>query len=160
MHHIALFDCFVLFYDCIVFLKLLCQNTHNAMASMWVSQPALPVLFLRCWGIFFTAGLLNQWIVADCFLQILFFSAVFHGCGKGNEEGVECLLRWGGRIALNTAHLSRSLQVVIGTLLQEEKTTLLNSVSRERPQVISPCIFNLHVVHIIFMIMMLGITTN
>ena len=32
--------------------------------------------------------------------------AVFHRCGKGNEEGLECLQRRGGRIVLNTAHLS------------------------------------------------------
>ena len=33
-------------------------------------------------------------------------SAVFHRCGKGNEEGLECLQRRAGRIVLNTAHLS------------------------------------------------------
>lgn len=32
--------------------------------------------------------------------------AVFHGCGKGNEEVLEHLQRHGGRIVLNTAHLS------------------------------------------------------
>ena len=32
--------------------------------------------------------------------------AVFHRCGKGNEEGLECLQRRAGRIVLNTAHLS------------------------------------------------------
>ena len=33
-------------------------------------------------------------------------STVFHGCGKGNEEELERLQRRGGRIVLNTAHLS------------------------------------------------------
>ena len=33
-------------------------------------------------------------------------SAVSHRCGKGNEEGLECLQRRAGRIVLNTAHLS------------------------------------------------------
>ena len=37
--------------------------------------------------------------------------AVFHGCGKGNEEGLECLQRRGGRIVLNTAHLSTDQMV-------------------------------------------------
>ena len=32
--------------------------------------------------------------------------AVFHRCGKGNEEGLECLQRRAGRIVLNTAYLS------------------------------------------------------
>ena len=32
--------------------------------------------------------------------------AVFHRCGKGNEESLECLQRRAGRIVLNTAHLS------------------------------------------------------
>ena len=32
--------------------------------------------------------------------------AVFHRCGKGNEEGLECLQRRAGRIVLNTAHSS------------------------------------------------------
>ena len=38
-------------------------------------------------------------------------SAVFHRCGKGNEKGLECLQRRGGRIALNTAHLSTEQMV-------------------------------------------------
>ena len=37
--------------------------------------------------------------------------AVFHRCGKGNEEGLECLQRQGGRIVLNTAHLSTEQMV-------------------------------------------------
>ena len=37
--------------------------------------------------------------------------AVFHRCGKGNEEGLECLQRRGGRIVLNTAHLSTEQMV-------------------------------------------------
>ena len=32
--------------------------------------------------------------------------AVFHRCGKGNEEGLECLQRRAGRMVLNTAYLS------------------------------------------------------
>ena len=32
--------------------------------------------------------------------------AVFHRCGKGNEDSLECLQRRAGRIVLNTAHLS------------------------------------------------------
>ena len=32
--------------------------------------------------------------------------AVFHRCGKGNEESLECLQRRAGRIVLNIAHLS------------------------------------------------------
>ena len=40
-------------------------------------------------------------------------SAVFHRCGKGNEKGLECLQKRarGGRIALNTAHLSTEQMV-------------------------------------------------
>ena len=37
--------------------------------------------------------------------------AVFHGCSKGNEEGLECLQKRGGRIVLNTAHLSTNQMV-------------------------------------------------
>ena len=37
--------------------------------------------------------------------------AVFHRCSKGNEEGLECLQRRGGRIVLNTAHLSTEQMV-------------------------------------------------
>ena len=32
--------------------------------------------------------------------------AVFHGCGKGNEEELECLQRRTARIVLKTVHLS------------------------------------------------------
>ena len=32
--------------------------------------------------------------------------AVYHRCGKGNEEGLECLQRRAGRIVLNNVHLS------------------------------------------------------
>ena len=32
--------------------------------------------------------------------------AVLHGCGKGSEENLERLQRRGGRIVLNTSHLS------------------------------------------------------
>ena len=40
-------------------------------------------------------------------LQILdYCGAVFHRCGKGNEDSLECLQRRTGRIVLNTAHLS------------------------------------------------------
>lgn len=85
--------------------------------------------------------------------------AVFHGCGKGNEKGLECLQRQGGRIALNTPHLSTE-QIVTSLgwelLQEEEKTTLLNWLkiaSREGPQAISPNILNLK--DIIFMIMTL-----
>ena len=31
---------------------------------------------------------------------------VLHGCGRGNKEELERLQRRGGRIVLNTAHLS------------------------------------------------------
>jgi len=85
--------------------------------------------------------------------------AVFHGCGKGNEKGLECLQRQGGRIALNTPHLSTE-QIVTSLgwelLQEEEKTTLLNWLkiaSREGPQAISPNILNLK--DIMFMIMTL-----
>ena len=85
-------------------------------------------------------------------------------CGKGNEEGLECLQRRGDRIVLNTAHLSteRWLQVLVGTSLrEEEKTALLNwlkRASRERPQIIFKITFNLN--DMIFMIMILRIRTN
>jgi len=36
---------------------------------------------------------------------------VFHGCGKVNEEVLECLQRHGGRIVLNTTHLSTEQMV-------------------------------------------------
>lgn len=38
-------------------------------------------------------------------------SAVFHGCGKGNDEELERLQRRGGRIVLKTAHLSTEQMV-------------------------------------------------
>ena len=39
------------------------------------------------------------------FLSILdYCGAVFHGCGKRNNEGLECLQRQVGRIVLNTTH--------------------------------------------------------
>ena len=56
----------------------------------------------------------------SCFNQFRFSpildycGAVFHGCGRGNEKGLEyleCLQRRGGRIVLNTAHLSTEQMV-------------------------------------------------
>ena len=45
-------------------------------------------------------------------LEPLYYcGAVFYRCGKGNEEGLECLQRRGGRIVLNTAHLSTEQMV-------------------------------------------------
>ena len=54
----------------------------------------------------------------SCFNQFRFSpildycGAVFHGCGRGNEKGLEyleCLQRRGGRIVLNTAQRSQTL---------------------------------------------------
>ena len=90
--------------------------------------------------------------------------AAFDGCGKGNEEGLECLQRRGGRIVLNTAHLSTDQMVTsLGwdTLTRRRENhivKLVESASRERPQVIFPIIFNLN--DMIFMIIILGIRTN
>ena len=74
--------------------------------------------------------------------------ALFHGCGKGSEKVLERLQRRGGRIVLNTAHLSTEQMVTsLGwdTLTRRREITLLiwlKSASRERPQVISLNIFN------------------
>ena len=51
-------------------------------------------------------------IILLIILPILdYCGAVFHGCGKGNEEGLECLQRRAGRIVLNTAHSSTEQMV-------------------------------------------------
>ena len=78
--------------------------------------------------------------------------AVFHRCGKGNEEGLECLQRRGGRIVLNTAHLfTEQIVTSLGwDTLTRRRTGPFPCRSRERPQVISPNIFNLK--DIMFMI--------
>ena len=39
-------------------------------------------------------------------LQCHYCCAVFHGCGKGNEEELECLQRRAAGIVLKTVHLS------------------------------------------------------
>ena len=57
--------------------------------------------------------------------------AVFHGCGKGNEEVLERLQRRGGRIVLNTAHLSTEQMVTsLGwdTLTRRRENHIVNLV--------------------------------
>ena len=73
--------------------------------------------------------------------------AVFHICGKGNEECLESLQRRGGRIVLNAAHpFTEQMFTSLGwdTLTRRRETHMLNwlkSASREWPQVISRNIF-------------------
>ena len=59
--------------------------------------------------------------------------AVFHGCGKGNEEVLERLQRRGGRIVLNTAHLSTEQMVTsLGwdTLTRRRENHIVNLVEK------------------------------
>ena len=88
--------------------------------------------------------------------------AVFHGCGKGNEEVLERPQKHGGGTVLNIAHLSTEHMV---TSLRQDtltrKATILiwlKSTSREWPKVISLHIFILK--DIILMNVTLGIRTN
>ena len=48
----------------------------------------------------------NRLFKSMILLILDYCGAVFHRCGKGNEEGLECLQRRAGRIVLNTAYLS------------------------------------------------------
>ena len=71
--------------------------------------------------------------------------AVFHRCGKGNEECLESLQRRGGRIVLNAAHPFTEQMISLGwdTLTRRRETHMLNwlkKASREF-QVISRNIF-------------------
>jgi len=72
--------------------------------------------------------------------------AVFHRCGKGNEECLESLQRRCGRIVLNAAHwFTEQMCTSLGWDTREERNISLNwfkSASREWPQVISLNIFN------------------
>lgn len=72
--------------------------------------------------------------------------AVFHRCGKGNEECLESLQRRCGRIVLNAAHwFTEQMCTSLGWETREERSISLNwfkSASREWPQVISLNIFN------------------
>ena len=47
----------------------------------------------------------NRLFKSMILLILDYCGAVFHRCGKGNEEDLECLQRRAGRIVLNTAHL-------------------------------------------------------
>ena len=72
--------------------------------------------------------------------------AVFHRCGKGNEECLESLQRRGGRIVLNAAHwFTEQMFTSLGWDTREERSISLNwlkSASREWPQVIFPNTIN------------------
>ena len=84
------------------------------------------------------------------FLPILdYCGAVFHGCGKSNEEGLECLQRRVGRIVLNTAHLSTeqmALCLTWDTLMKRRENHIVNPVEKcfnRMAASFSPNIFNL-----------------
>ena len=89
---------------------------------------------------------------------------VFHRCGEGNEESLECLQRRGGRIVLNTAHLStEQMFTSLGwdTLMRRRENHIVKLVEKclkgMAPSYFSK-FFNLK--DIIFMIVTLGIRTN
>ena len=84
------------------------------------------------------------------FLPILdYCDVVFHGCGKRNEEGLECRQRWVRRIVLNTAHLSREQMVIClswDTLAKRRENHIVNLVEKcfnGMAASFSPNIFNL-----------------
>ena len=61
--------------------------------------------------------------------------AVFHRCGKGNEEGLESLQRRGGRIVLDTAHLCTEQMVTsLGwdTLTRRRENHIVKLVEKSR----------------------------
>ena len=87
--------------------------------------------------------------------------AVFHGCGKGNEEELERLQRRAARIVLKTVNcpLKIWLLVLVATLLRREEKNISSNLSRivlkDKLQVISQIIFDGELM--IFMTLTLGL---
>ena len=75
-----------------------------------------------------------------------YYGAVFHRCGKGNEEGLECLQRGGGRtvfIILPICPPNRWLRALVRTpLREEEKTTMLIKLVEKCLKGTSPIYFS------------------
>ena len=49
-------------------------------------------------------------------LNLEYCCAVFHGCGKGNEEELKCLQKRAARIVLKTLHLSTEDKIMASGL--------------------------------------------
>ena len=86
--------------------------------------------------------------------------AVFHGCGKGNEEELERLQTRAARIVLKTVHLStQDIVSGLGCDLRREERSISSNFSRialmDKLQVISQIIFDGELM--IFMTMTLGL---
>ena len=73
------------------------DGTVQSLQAMWVSDDTVQCLQVQASNRLYKSMILPN---------LEYCCAVFHGCGKGNEEELERLQRRAARIVLKTVHLS------------------------------------------------------
>ena len=145
------------------------QQPFNESAYRWYRSckkekaSKMPGIFSRAQSSL-TMESANRFLKSIILPVLDYCGAVFHRCGKGNEEGLECLQRWAGRIVLNTALFSTKQMCTSlswDTLTKRRENHIVklaaNCLKGMAPSYFSKY-FNLK--DIMFMTMTLGIRTS